>query len=211
MKLQTVFVGAVLGLVVFLSGCGSTKEVGPAVNTGFFKDYEAIEAATQSSLKKYTSIKVAEVQVIPAIALEKQTPSQKKMYQDIAAYLKQEYKKLIHASGRYTVVEKATKNTLVLESAISAVEVHFDDKEWNQLSPIAMGLDVISFNAYMYEFVRLLGEMKLVDAESGKVLSSNLNIIKDEKIFITGDDLEFKNVKASLDGWLAQVKVNLEK
>lgn len=169
MKLQTVLVGAVLGLAVFVSGCGSTKEVGPAVNTGFFQDYEAIQAAPQSSLKKYTNIRVAEVQVVPAIAPENQTASQKKMYKDIAAYLNQEYKKLINASGRYTLVEKDTKNTLVLESAISAVEVHFDDKEWNQLSPIAMGLDVVSFNAYMYEFVRLLGEMKLVDAESGKV------------------------------------------
>jgi hypothetical protein len=211
MKLQTVFVGAVLGLAVFVSGCGSTKEVGPAVNTGFFKDYEAINAASQASLKKYTNIRVAKVQVIPAIGSEKQTASQKKMYQDIAAYLDQEYKKLISASGRYNLVEKDTKNTLVLESAISAVEVHFDDKEWNQLSPIAMGLDVVSFNAYMYEFVRLLGEMKLVDAESGKVVSSHLNILKDEKIFITGDDLELKNVKAGLDSWLAQVKVNLEK
>ena len=211
MKLQTVFVGAVLGLAVFVSGCGSTKEVGPAVNTGFFKDYEAINAASQASLKKYTNIRVAKVQVIPAIGSEKQTASQKKMYQDIAAYLDQEYKKLISASGRYNLVEKDTKNTLVLESAISAVEVHFDDKEWNQLSPIAMGLDVVSFNAYMYEFVRLLGEMKLVDAESGKVVSSHLNILKDEKIFITCDDLELKNVKAGLDSWLAQVKVNLEK
>jgi len=210
MKLQTVFVGAVIGLAVFVSGCGSTKE-GPAVNTGFFKDYEAIEAATAASLKKYTKIRVAKVQVVPAIAPEKQTASQKKMYQDIAAYLDQEYKKLIRASGRYTLVEKDTKNTLILESAISAVEVHFDDKEWNQLSPIAMGLDVVSFNAYMYEFVRLLGEMKLVDAASGKVVSSNLNILKDDKIFITGDDLELKNVKAGLDSWLDQVKINLEK
>jgi len=210
MKLQTVLVGVILGLAVFVSGCGSTKET-PVLSTGLFKDYEAIEAATASSVKKYTNIRVAKVQVIPAIALEKQTSSQKKMYQDIATYLDQEYKKLISASQKYTLVEKNMKDTLVLESAISTVEVHLDDKEWNQLTPIAMGLDIVSFNAYMYEFVRLLGEMKLVDAESGKVVSSHLNILKDEKIFITGENLELKNVKAGLDSWLAQVKVNLEK
>ena len=210
MKLQTVLVGVILGLAVFVSGCGSTKET-PVLSTGLFKGYEAIEAATASSVKKYTNIRVAKVQVIPAIALEKQTSSQKKMYQDIATYLDQEYKKLISASQKYTLVEKNMKDTLVLESAISTVEVHLDDKEWNQLTPIAMGLDIVSFNAYMYEFVRLLGEMKLVDAESGKVVSSHLNILKDEKIFITGENLELKNVKAGLDSWLAQVKVNLEK
>ena len=81
----------------------------------------------------------------------------------------------------------------------------------NQLSPIAMGLDVISFNAYMYEFVRLLGEMRLVDSSSKTVLSRDLNILKNEKIMISADDLEFKDVKHALDAWLAQVEINLNK
>lgn len=210
MKLQITLTGLVLGLAVLMSGCGSTKE-GPAVNTGFFKNYETLKTQTAPSLKKYTKIKVAPIQVVPAIAPDKQTTSQKKMYADIAAYLNEEYKKIISTSGSYTLTDKDAEDTLVLESAISAVEVHFDDKEWNQLSPIAMGLDVVSFNAYMYEYVRLLGEMRLVDASTKAVVSRNLTIIKENPIFITGDDLEFKNVKASLDNWLAQVKINIEK
>ena len=210
MKLQTVLTALVVGLAVLTSGCGS-KQVGAAVNTGFFEDYMIIESDSKASSKKYTKIQVAPIQVVPAIELQMQTPSQKKMYKDIAAYLNKEYKKIITASNKYTITDEKAKDTLVLESAISAVEVHFHDKDWNQLSPIAMGLDVVSFNAYMYEFVRLLGEMRLVDAQTGEVVTRNLTILKDEKIFITGDDLELKNVKAGLDAWLVQVKINLEK
>ncbi|MFT5661802.1 MAG: hypothetical protein ACI9TV_002449 [Sulfurimonas sp.] len=212
MKLQTVLTSVVLGLAVMMSGCSSKKE-GPAVNTGFFKNYETLEAQkspANKSLKNYTKIQIAPVHVVPAITVDKQTASQKKMYKDIAMYLNHQYAKIISESG-YSIANKKGKDTLSLESAISAVEVHFDDKEWNQLSPIAMGLDVVSFNAYMYEFVRLLGEMRLVDSETGKVVARNLTILKDEKIFITGDDLELKNLKAGLDAWLVQVKVNLEK
>lgn len=210
MKLQAVVTGLVLGLAVLTSGCGS-KQVGPAVNTGFFENYTNIETPLNASLKKYTKIQVAPIQVVPAIELAKQTQSQKKMYKAIVTYLNKEYRKIITASGRYTIADKKAKDTLVLQSAISTVEVHFDDKKWNQLSPIAMGLDVVSFNAYMYEFVRVLGEMRLVDSVSGEVITRNLTILKDEKVSITGDDLKFKNLKPGLDAWLRQVKVNLEK
>lgn len=208
MKLQIALTGIVLA--VFMSGCGSEK-VGPAVNTGFFKNYETLQTQTAPSLKNYTKIQIAPIQVIPAIALEKQTASQKKMYEDIASYLNEGYKKIINASGEYTFTDKAGENTLLLESAISTVEVHFDDKEWNQLTPIAMGLDVISFNAYMYQYVRLLGEMRLVDATSGEVVARNLTILKENPILINGDDLELDNLKAGLDSWLEQVKTNIAK
>lgn len=209
MKLQMAFTAIVLGLAVLFSGCETAKE-GPVVNTGSFKNYEALQTQAAPSLKKYKKIKVTPIKVVPAIAIDKQTASQKKMYADIAAYLNEEYKKIITLSEVYTLTDKDDENTLILESAISAVEVHFDDKEWNQLTPIAMGLDVVSFNAYMYEYVRLLGEMRLVDADTKVVVSRKLSILKENPIFITGDDLEFKNVKASLDSWLAQVKIKIE-
>lgn len=211
MKLQTVLASIVISLAIVMSGCFNNKE-GPAVNTGFFKSYEALEiqkSEVMHSLKNYKKIQIAPIQVISGITEDKQTASQKKMYKDIAIYLNHQYEKVITDSG-YSVGKKG-KGTLSLESSISAVEVHFDDKEWNQLSPIAMGLDTVSFNAYMYESVRLLGEMRLVDSQTGEVVARNLTILKDDKIFITGNDLEFKNLKAGLNTWLTQIKLNLEK
>lgn len=210
MKIQTILVWVALSLAVITSGCSSKKEVA-AVNTGFFEDYKSIEIQNKTAIsKKYTKIKLSPVRVISGISESKQTPSQKKMYKEISEYLNSEYKKIVSAEG-YTLADEDAKDTLLLESAISTVEVHFDDKDWNQLSPIAMGVDVISFNAYMYEFVRLLGEMRLVDTDSKKVVSSNINILKDAKILITGDELVFKDVKSGLDIWLKQVKENLQK
>ena len=206
MKRQIILTALIVSLTIFISAC--SKEA-PAINTGFFKDYSTTKQNIKPNLATYKKVKIVPVAVIPAITLEKQTVSQKKMYKDIENYLTKEYTNIVTASG-YTVTNKADKDTFILESAISMVEVHPHDKEWNQLTPIAIGLDVVSFNAYMYQNVRLLGEMRLVDAISGHVIGRNLSILKDNKILLDGDNLEFKNLKLSLDNWLKIVKANIQ-
>ncbi|MDQ7062121.1 MAG: DUF3313 family protein [Sulfurimonas sp.] len=208
MKLKIIIMSGALASLLLMSGCAG-KEAGVATNTGFFEDYT--KTTTQTVIKPaavvYTKINVAPVKVVSGILQE--TPSQKKMYKEIEEYLMSEYKKIVQASKRYTLSDTKSVDTLVLQSAISTVEVHYDDAQWRQHTPIAMGLDTISFNAYMYEFVRILGESKLVDSTTGKVLSRTMKIQKNDKIKITGDDLVFKDIKPALDSWLAQVKADL--
>lgn len=209
MKIQMLFIGVILCYTVLMNGCASKQER-PASNTGFFKDYKSIQTQEKPVLKEYTKINLSPIIVISGIDVIQQSALQKKVYKEISTYLNTEYKKIISDAG-YTLTDEKTKNTLVLESAISTVEVYLDDKEWNQLLPITMGIDVVSFNAYMNESVRLLGEMRLVDASSGKVISRNLSIVTEEKILILGDEIAFRDVKVGLDAWLQQVKENLKK
>lgn len=217
MKLETIFISAVLSVAFLMSGCAGKSVT--AGNTGFFKDYEKFEQSNDSSkqfisgidMTGYKKIIIAPVEVVSVIPEDKQTPSQKKLYKEISEYLSAGYKKEIEKSGRYTISETKGPNTLKLESAISAVEVHFDDDRWNQFSPVSIGVTVVSYNAYMDEDVRILGEKRLVDAQTGEVLVSSMNIQKDEKITLKHDNLEFEDVKPALDSWLEQLKKDLSK
>ncbi len=210
MKPQTILLSVALGFSLFMNGC-SSKNVA-VTDSGFFEDYTQFKNKTQTTidLSQYKSIIVTPVQVISYIPLEKQTPAQKKLYTDISEYLTSEYKKIILANNRYTITEAVGESTLSLETAISTVEVHFDDKNWNQNAPIPMALNVVSFNSYMDEDVRILAEKRLVDSATKKVLTKSLNLQKDSVVTINSEVLVFENVKPALDSWLQELTIQLE-
>ena len=210
MKFKTITTVVAFFAAFLMTGC-ATKELGPATNTGFFQEYKTTVSEIKATPPptKYTKIKLSTVQIVSGIEKSEESASQKKMYKEISEYLTSEYKKIVANSARYTLATKNAEDTIVLKSAISTVEIHSDDSNWNKLTLIAMGLDTISFNAYMYEFVRVLGDSKLVDSMTGKLVSRSMKIQHEHKINITGDDLVFSDVKPALDSWLAQIKVDL--
>ncbi|WP_295023343.1 DUF3313 family protein [Sulfurimonas sp.] len=189
-----------------------------AKNSGFFKDYKSFEKLVdfnkksdheivlKKSAKEYKNVIVSAVQVISTIEPEQQTALQKKLYKEIGDYLNAEYKKSIQNSGKYRLVEKSDEDTLVLESAISVVEVHPDDEKWSQFSPVSLGLSVVSANVYMDGDVRLLGEKRLVDAQTKEVISQSMSVIKDIKIIPKGDELELEDLKPALNEWIMHIK-----
>lgn len=212
MKLRTILGVAVFGVMFLMSGCAG-KSV-DAKNSGFFKDYEQFKGSTNFSaargskdidISKYKTIFVSPVKVISVIPDAEQSSSQKRLYKEISDYVRDGYKREISKSG-YMLVDTKGADTLVLESAISAVEVHFEDEKWNQFSPIAMDVTVTSYNSYADENVRILGEKRIVDVATGKTMFESMDIIKDEKIALSGESLEFENLKPALDIWIEHVK-----
>ncbi|MDD5158362.1 DUF3313 family protein [Sulfurimonas sp.] len=210
------FILTVALLAFFMSGCMSRSP--QAKNSGFFKDYKSFEKLVdfnkksdheivlKKSAKEYKNVIVSAVQVISTIEPEQQTALQKKLYKEIGDYLNAEYKKSIQNSGKYRLVEKSDEDTLVLESAISVVEVHPDDEKWSQFSPVSLGLSVVSANVYMDGDVRLLGEKRLVDAQTKEVISQSMSVIKDIKIIPKGDELELEDLKPALNEWIMHIK-----
>jgi ribosomal protein S17E len=212
--------------VAFLmSGCASknlyTNSSG-FFNSGFFKDYEQlnkqikpkaseVQSKHVAGLSTYKNIIIAPVKIISSIPKEQQTESQKNLYKSISGYLTSKYKVELANGLKYALVEEPSKSTLVLETAISAVEVHFDDASWYQFSSIPMGLTEVSSNIYMNKDVRILGEKRLVDSQTGAVLNRSMNIIRDATISVDSDNLEFKNIRPALDGWVEQLKKDFAK
>ncbi|QOY52021.1 DUF3313 family protein [Candidatus Sulfurimonas baltica] len=211
MRLQTLAVGIVVGVVFLMSGCSSRTI--QAKNSGFFENYTHLNNSNinKTDLLKYKNIIVAPVLVISSISEDKQTLSQKKLYKEISEYLTSAYKKEIENSEKFKLTEVKSVNTLKFESAVSAVEVHFNDNKWDNFTPIAMGLNVVSYNAYMDEDVRLLGESRLLDSQNGKVLRISRNIQEGDKIVLNNNSLEFADLKMSLDGLLEQFREDLSR
>lgn len=189
--------------MIFMSGCFS-RTVQPK-NSGFFKNYKELEITKKIDAYKYDEIMVTPAVVISTIAEQKQTQEQKKLYKEISDYVTAGYKKILNSNNMYKLVEKVSDHTMRFESAVSAVEVHFNDEKWNNNTPVALGVDVVSFNSYMDESVRILGEGRLVDSWSGEVLGRTMEIQKDNIITLKGDSLEFADVKEALDRWLITV------
>jgi len=218
LNINKLLISGILSVVFLMTGCTSAKSY--TQNSGFFKNYDQLNknikqksfATTNSSsvdLSSYKNIIIAPIQVISSIAKEQQSASQKKLYKDISIYLTSEYSKVL--SKNFTIVKKPSQNTLILQTAISAVEVHFDDEKWYQFSSTPLGLTVVSYNIYMDEDVRILGEKRLLDSKSGNILKRSMNILSSDIITINSASLNFNDIKPALDSWLSQIKKDFTK
>ncbi|MBE0513892.1 DUF3313 family protein [Sulfurimonas sp.] len=209
MKLSTTFTVALIAFAFLINGCAG-KSVA-AKNSGFFNDYTQLKSsdglsATKSfkeyEISKHKTVLISPAQVIATIPEAQQSDPQTMLYKKISEYVTEGYKSEIQKNSNFKVVDMKEQDTIVLESAISAVEVHFDDKKWNQFSPIAMDVTVTSYNSYADGNVRILGEKRIVDATTGESMFESMEIIKDEKIILDDETLKFENIKPALDKWI---------
>ena len=221
MKISSLIASTFIGAALLLTGCANRDM--QAKNSGFLKQYDALEDHDKlegtkikimpgSDFAQYENIYIEEVQVISAIPEKEWTPEQKVLFKKIGDYLTAGYKTAIKNGTGYKLVEdKKAEKTIIFEAAISAVEVHFDDMQWYQFTPITLGLTGIARATYIDESVRILGEGRFSDAKTGKVLLRAMTLQKGEQVGTSEDKLVFADVKPALDVWLKRTSKNLEK
>jgi len=194
-------------------------------SSGFFKKGKTEELKEHDELdgtkvlvtpgadfSKYENIYIADVVIKSAIPEEKWTPEQKILFEKVTNYLTDGYKKAISEGTGYRLTEdKNTPKTLVFEAAISAVEVHFDDMQWYQFTPITLGLTLAARATYVDGAVRILGQARFTDAQTGEVLLRAMRLQKGEEVKSDADKLVFKDLKPALDVWLERTEENLVK
>jgi len=192
-------------------------------DSGFFKKNEELKAHEQLDgtkvlvtpgvdFTKYENIYVEDVIVNTAIPEEEWTPEQKILYEKITDYLTQGYKDALRNGTAYRLVEdKSAPKTIVFEVAISAVEVHFDDMQWYQFTPITLAMTAAARATYVDGAVRILGQARFTDAQTGKVLLKAMRLQKGEEVKTEADRLVFKDLKPGLDAWLKTTEENLVK
>jgi len=207
--------------VLFASGCANRNMQDK--NSGFLKNYDGLEEHDNlegtrvritpgADFTGYENIYIEKVEIVSAIPEKDWTPHQKIMFEKMSKYLTDGYKKAVNEGTAYRLVEdKSLPNTLVFEGAISAVEVHFDDMEWYQFTPITLGLTVVARATYVDGAVRILGEGRFTDAQTGKVLLRAMTLQKAEEVSTEEDRLVFNDVKPGLDAWLKRTNKNLVK
>ena len=194
--------------MLFFNGCASKMQA--PQNSGFFKNYEQMNqnsnfVGDSQKLSTYKKIYVEDVIVIPSISEKDQTNEQKNLYKEISKYATARLKKAL----KFNNSDTKSGDVLIISSALSASEVHFDDEKWNQFSPLSLGITVVSLNAYLEESARLVAEYRLVS--KAETLARSLNLIKEIPISLNGDYLIIDDLKNSIDAWVNIVASDINK
>jgi major membrane immunogen (membrane-anchored lipoprotein) len=194
-----------------------------AKHSGFLKNYDdlkendklegtRVKVETGADFTKYKNIYITPIEIVSVIPKDELTTGQKNLFEKITNYLTDGYKEAFRNGTGYILVDKKdTPNTLVFEGAISAVEVHFDDMQWYQFTPITLGITGMARATYVDGAVRILGEGRFYDGKTGKLLLSTMTLQKTQEISTDADKLVFKDVKPALDEWVKHTNENLEK
>lgn len=221
MKLKLLLGLTLMGIVFLTTGC-SSRDV-QAKNSGFLRSYDGFEEhdklegtrvriMTDSDFSVYENIYIEPTIIITKIPKKDWTEEQIILFKKMTEYLNNGYKESIKKGTTYRLVEdKDTPNTLVFESAISAVEVHFDDMQWYQFTPIELGMTAIARAAYLDGAVRILGEAKFIDGKTGTILLSAMRLQKEQEVGTDANKLVFSDVKPALDTWIKVSESNLVK
>ena len=160
----------------------------------------------------YKNIYVAPIKVIAAIDEKQMSEAQKKLSQEISLYLTKAYRKRLTYSSAYHLVESADeKNTLIFEGSISSVNVEFDELSGMNFMPMMFVGTMIARATFKDGNVRILGEGRLKDAQTGEVLIQMMRLHKGKEVSVSADELVFEDVKPTLDEWLQDSNVNLQK
>ncbi len=202
---------SILASLVLMTAC-STRQAYPN-RTGFLDSYATIEKKAntdclffekmpESEIGQYRKILVPDIKVIP----NTQTSSarENELYSQASAYATAAYRKnIIKNSANYEVVDVAQQGTLVMQMALSMVEVHPDDKTWDTFSALPFSLNPATYAAYQEGNARLLIEARITDAMSKKLLARSMRVVMDEPIMLhSPDSLRFSDFQDALDRWL---------
>jgi len=207
---KTHFLALLLISLVF-TACSTTQTYHN--RTGFFNNYKEFKPTAHNNflffhkeedanLSRYDKIFIPDIKVLDHT--EKSNPEDNKLYTQIAAYSTAAYtKNIIKNSANYKVVDVAQKGAMVMQIALSMVEVHPEDANWDQLSALPFTLDASTYSAYSEGNARLLVEARISDAMNGRLLARSMRIVMEEEVKAHDDShLQFKDIQTALDSWL---------
>ena len=201
--------------LVALSACSTSASY--QFRTGFFSEYDKLERVTKDEfrffekigdvdLNSYGKIVVPDIKVLPNVA--DSTPQENELYTQISAYTSAAYRKnIIKNSSNYTLVDVPQQGALIMQIAISLVEVHPEDKSWDNLIAFPFSLNASTYTSFQEGNVRVLIEARITDAMSSEVLARSMRVMMEEEVRLHADNIEFKDVQASLDRWLREAMV----
>lgn len=202
-------------LIVLITACSSPLTY--QNRTGFFKAYNRLEKVSidnisyfekseDANLSRYNKIVIPEIKVLSNSV--GQTPQENELYTLVSAYTTAAYRKsIIKKSSNYALVDVAQKDSMIMQIALSMVEVHPEEKSWDNLSALAFSINPSTYLTYQEGNARLLVEARITDAMSGKVLARSMRVVMEEEIRLHNDRLEFTDLQAALDRWLNEAVI----
>ena len=203
-------------LVLFLTACSVSRT--HQNRTGFFSSYASVEKeekadshffeqVSDANLSTYNKILIPEVKVLSNTLSS--SAYENELYTLVSAYATAAYRKnIMKYSSNYEVVDVPQKDTVIMQIAVSMIEVHPGDTQWDSLSALPFSLNASTYRAYSEGNVRLLVEARISDAMTEELLARSMRVVRDETIVLHASDrLQFKDFQAALDRWLNETVV----
>lgn len=208
MSLKTFVLG--LSAVVMLSGCASNTTQ-PSQYSGFLDDYSQLRPAQSASgvpvmrwvspdfkLENYRSVLVIRPVFHPAPAPSDQVSQQ--TLDEITAYLQQAMK--LELAGRLRIVEQADRDTLVLRTAISAIDLSPEGLKVYEVIPIALVTAAASTAAGTRDLdTDIYVELEAIDGGNSQPMARVVRKGHGLQLENDSTQLRLKDIKPVLDEW----------
>lgn len=197
-----------ISMLIF-SACSVASD---PLRTGFLSDYDGFQHVSAGDMHYFQRLDDANLSwydkmFIPEIKVFSNTaePSfgDSRLYSEITAYTTAAYRKnIMKKSANYCLVDVAQEGTMLMEIAISTVEVHPSDEKWDNLTALPFSINDRTKKSYEEGSVRILIEARISDAMNNDLLARSMRVIMKEEVRVDSDQLSFKDIQASLDRWL---------
>lgn len=208
MTLRTL--GVALSATLLLAGCASNTQA-PSQYSGFLSDYSQLRPAQSASgvavmrwvspsfkVENYSSVLVEKPLFYPAATPSAQVSQQ--TLDEIANYLQQAIQ--LELSGRLRIVEQADRDTLVLRSAITAVNLSPEGLKVYEVIPIALVAAAASTAAGTRDLnTAIFIEIEAIDGNNSQPVARVVRKGHGLKLENDSTQLRLKDLKPALDEW----------
>ena len=199
-----------LSVTLLLAGCAS-KTTQPSQYSGFLSDYSQLQPAQSASgapvmrwvspdfkAQNYRSVLVEKPVFYPA-----PTPSEQvsqKTLDEITSYLQQAMQ--LELAGQYRVVQQADQDTLVLRSAITAVNLSAEGLKVYEVVPIALLAAAASTAAGTRDLnTNIYVELEAIDGRNSQPMARVVRKGHGLQLENDSTQLTLKDIKPALDVW----------
>lgn len=206
-----------LGLAagLLLAGCAS-QTTQPSQYSGFLADYSQLQPATSASgapvmrwvSSEYKTGKYRSVYIEKPVFYPTPTPSDQvsqAVLNEISEYLYQAMRRELQ--GSLTVVNQPDMDSLVLRSAITAVDVSTEGLKVYEVIPIALVVAAASTAAGTRDRTsEIYVEMEGIDARTSKPMLRVVRKGHGQDLENSSTQLTLKTLKPALDVWAADAR-----
>jgi len=208
MMLKTL--GLALSASVLLAGCASNTPT-PSQYSGFLSDYSQLQPTQSPSgatvmrwvapdfqLANYSSVLVEKPLFYPAPTPSAQVSQQ--TLNDIANYLQQAIR--LELAGRMRIVEQADRDTLVLRSAITAVNLSPEGLKVYEVIPVALVAAAASTAAGTRDLnTEVYVELEAIDGSNSKPMVRVVRKGHGLQLENDSTQLRLDDITPALDTW----------
>jgi len=124
------------------------------------------------------------------------------LLKEMSEYLTQRVRNRLDKNPNFNLVTEPQDKTLKIEFALTAVAVSHDKRKGYQYVPVALVLSQAArATGAIDKNARVAMELRVSDANTGKILAKVMDSEAGEKVSIEEKDLDFKHLKPALDNW----------